>query len=244
MGPPNSPHILVKTISENIMEIRNAACASTMSNLQPRLRPGLSGREAIAERVDAKHLLHDQLSPSELLNTTALSRWQPPEKFLCPLVKTIMMLPMTSLETGISFEYFAILQWCNKHGNICPVTGGALGTLIRNHGLQLQIGEWQHRRQQFKAVRKASRRRNRLLDIPSSVEANKKPSQVPLKSEEDDKLIDCVRAHTKLYVQQHARKHEEQPRKNGSNESMTKSHPGRSIRMQSFFPMQSNMKQT
>ena len=236
-------YFLSQRLNQEIME---KPCTSSTVNRQPCLPYSWIGQEStICERVETKCMLytHQRAIEHAHIARPSIAQWQPPTSFLCPLVKTIMMLPMISLETGISFEYFAILQWCNKHGNICPVTGGALGKLIPNQHLQFQISEWQLQRKQFKASEKEQRRRHRYLMFAPNQESSTNKFPEPISSKDEEKLIECVQAHTKLKVEQCAKRREERTRLHNIERSRKKSYVGRSIHMQSFFPTQSNKKQ-
>lgn len=72
------------------------------------------------------------------------------ETFFCPLTKEIMEDPVT-IETGLTYEKEAILEWFEKFENseevVCPTTGQKLSSrhLSANLALKTTIEEWKGR---------------------------------------------------------------------------------------------------
>ena len=139
---------------------------------------------------------------------------RPPSCFLCPLIKTIMMEPVVSLETGISFEYSAIRSCSAVRGSICPVTGGALGELVFNHELQTKIVSWRQQQQRAKLFRQQMRRRKLMAEPHSARNSQGKWSKQQGESsgavphEMFEHVEDLVRFHTRRNLQNHALEHE------------------------------------
>ena len=142
---------------------------------------------------------------------------RPPVCFLCPLIKTIMMEPVVSSSTGISFEYSAIASWKAVRGDVCPVTGGPLGELVFNHELQAKIVAWRQKQQRAKVVRQNLRRNKAPTNTNLTSFANMFDTNPTTKKEEGSKDVnpemyerikDLVRVQTTCNLQQHALKHE------------------------------------
>ena len=142
---------------------------------------------------------------------------RPPVCFLCPLIKTIMMEPVVSSSTGISFEYSAIASWKAVRGDVCPVTGGPLGELVFNHELQSKIVAWRQKQQRAKAIRQNLRRNKAAPNAHASHLSNIPNNNTTVKREEGskdvnpemyDRIKDLVRVQTTCNLQQHALKHE------------------------------------
>jgi hypothetical protein len=152
---------------------------------------------------------------------SATVAFQPPSDFLCPLIHTLLMEPVLSEATGITFECSAIMAWKAVHGDVCPVTGGALGNLVFNQDLQARIIGWRQRQQRAKAIRLHLRRTGANQSAHSAapfMTAPKSSVGVFLEEPEDrnkvapemyDRILDLVRDHTTCNLQQHASKHQE-----------------------------------
>jgi hypothetical protein len=179
--------------------------------------------------------------------------FKPPSGFLCPLIHTLLMEPVLSEATGITFECSAIMAWKAVHGDVCPVTGGALGTLVFNQDLQARIIEWRQQQQRAKAIRLHLRRTSANQSAHSAASfmaAAKSKASVFLEEPEDrnkvapemyDRILDLVRVHTTCNLQQHASKHQEdvwKPTKKASFESPVKktAAPSPVIKMAPFQP--------
>jgi U-box domain len=135
---------------------------------------------------------------------------QTPPTFLCPLIKAIMVEPVTSIETGLSFEYSAIFSWYAKFGDVCPVTGGSMGKLVPNQELQDKIRLWRFQRQQMQAFWKVERKR-KMYQRPDITEKLQDPILPEFAPVDQEKILDSVRAHTTFNLQQHAIQFEGRP---------------------------------
>ncbi|CAI9296685.1 unnamed protein product [Lactuca saligna] len=75
------------------------------------------------------------------------------ETFFCPLTNKIMDDPVT-IETGITYEREAIIEWCKKFGDpadiICPKTGVKITSQVFNRNIALMetIKKWEERNEQ------------------------------------------------------------------------------------------------
>ena len=67
----------------------------------------------------------------------------PPDDFICPITKKLMLEPMLS-RYGNHFERKAILEWIHSGHNYCPVTGNPIrpGNLVSDKTLQWKIQYW------------------------------------------------------------------------------------------------------
>jgi hypothetical protein len=145
------------------------------------------------------------------VQATFNAKIQTPPTFLCPLIKAIMVEPVTSIETGLSFEYSAIFSWYAKFGDVCPVTGGSMGKLVPNQELQDKIRLWRFQRQQMQAFWKVERKR-KMYPRPDKTEKLEKPILPEFAPVDHEKILDAVRAHTTFNLQQHAIRFEGIPR--------------------------------
>jgi hypothetical protein len=68
----------------------------------------------------------------------------PPQRFLCPLTRTIMQDPVTIRE-GHAFERTALLEFIEKYGEISPNSGKPLGapSFYASKKLSWEIHHWQ-----------------------------------------------------------------------------------------------------
>jgi U-box domain len=85
-----------------------------------------------------------------------LSFSKPPIEFVCPISMAAMTDPVLSLNTGINYERKAFVAWRSVRGDVCPVTGNALGTLVPNQELKAQIEEWKQQIKGFRRIQRGS----------------------------------------------------------------------------------------
>lgn len=47
----------------------------------------------------------------------------PPDEYLCPITHNVMREPVLLLETGHTYERWAIVEWFSRGRRNCPKTG-------------------------------------------------------------------------------------------------------------------------
>ncbi|KDO16337.1 hypothetical protein SPRG_18134 [Saprolegnia parasitica CBS 223.65] len=77
-----------------------------------------------------------------------------PAKFLCPINRSLMLEPMYSAETELTYEHQAIVHVVQDGAGVCPVTQRSvdLHKLVLNTKLQHEIRAFQTRQAEDDAV--------------------------------------------------------------------------------------------
>lgn len=92
--------------------------------------------------------------------------------------------PLISLSTGISYEKTAINAWQSLRGNVCPVSGNAMGLLVPNTELKEEIAEW---KQQIKGLRRIQRGSPTTYCVADNMFAPTRSHSDPSTKGEDEK---------------------------------------------------------
>eukprot|EP01080_Neovahlkampfia_damariscottae_P003160 gene3160-5476_t len=145
---PDESNINLRMVEENQqMEDKNSEQIQVVNSQNSQVHLRLTQVDSY-DKISIEGDNEEVSSPcdNENVNTNAKTN-TPPDAFLCPITFDLMEEPVFLVETGHSFERYALEEWL-QNNNTCPLTQTELKTkqFVTNWSLKKAIEEWKQQK--------------------------------------------------------------------------------------------------